>query len=213
VAAKRITSANGFGATLPTANTLLDWSMRAYVAAYFAISDALARKISHSRKDGDSGAERLAVWVLDIEKRALFRELKVITVPGGNNANLAAQSGKFTLLTQTGGRGTAFTGEMALDLYFAAQSLQPPLKKVTLPISEAPAALSLCSLYDVTGARNSLSGSFVRRVLSWFAAIAEKSTILDIWPPSDGQFLAETESLDNGWLHRAFAFRYATDSC
>lgn len=45
---------------LPT--RLLDWSTRAYVAAYFAISDALAKK-------GDMGAERLAVWVLDIEKQ------------------------------------------------------------------------------------------------------------------------------------------------
>jgi hypothetical protein len=128
---------------LPT--RLLDWSTRAYVAAYFAISDALAKKT-------DTDAERLAVWILDIEKRALFPDLKVVTVPGGNNTNLAAQSGRFTLLTQKGGRGTPFKGEMALDLYFAAQSLPPPLKKVTLPIAEAPAALSLCSLYGVTGA-------------------------------------------------------------
>lgn len=91
---------------LPT--RLLDWSTRAYVAAYFAISDALAKKV-------DTGAERLAVWVLDIEKQALFHELKVVTVPGGNNANLAAQSGRFTLLTQKGGRAKPFEGETALD--------------------------------------------------------------------------------------------------
>jgi FRG domain len=125
---------------LPT--RLLDWSMRAYVAAYFAISDALS-KINYYYEESDGDTRRLAVWVLDIEKRALFRELKVVTVPGGNNANLAAQSGRFTLLTQTGGRGTPFTGEMALDLYFGAQSLPSPLKKVTLPISEAPAALAV----------------------------------------------------------------------
>jgi hypothetical protein len=127
---------------LPT--RLLDWSTRAYVAAYFAISDALAEK--------DASADRLAVWVLDIEKRAHFRELKVVTVPGGNNANLAAQSGRFTLLTQKGGRGRPFEGEIALDLYLIAQPLPLPIKKVTLPISEAPAALKLCSLYGVTGA-------------------------------------------------------------
>jgi hypothetical protein len=135
---------------LPT--RLLDWSTRAYVAAYFAISDALGRKVSHSCKESGTDPERLAVWILDIERRALFRELQVVTVPGGNNANLAAQSGRFTLLTQTGGRGTPFKGEIALDLYFAAHALPPPLKKLTLPIAEAPAALTLCSLYSVTGA-------------------------------------------------------------
>lgn len=128
---------------LPT--RLLDWSTRAYVAAYFAISDALAKKV-------DTGAERLALWVLDIEKQALFHELKVVTVPGGNNANLAAQSGRFTLLTQKGGRAKPFEGETALDLYFTSHALPPPLKKVTLPIAEAPAALNLSSLYGVTGA-------------------------------------------------------------
>lgn len=128
---------------LPT--RLLDWSTRAYVGAYFAISDALAQRV-------DADAERLAVWALDIEKRAQFHELKVVTVPGGNNANLAAQSGRFTLLTQKGGRGRPFEGEAALNLYFAAQSLPPPLKKITLPIAEAPAALQLCALYGVTGA-------------------------------------------------------------
>lgn len=127
---------------LPT--RLLDWSTRAYVAAYFAVSYALAKK--------DASADRLAVWILDIEKKALFPELKLVTVPGGNNANLAAQSGRFTLLTQKGGRGRPFEGEIALDLYLIAQPLPPPLKKVTLPISEAPAALQLCRLYGVTGA-------------------------------------------------------------
>lgn len=117
---------------LPT--RLLDWSTRAYVAAYFAISDALAGK-------ADSSAVRLAVWVLDVERHALFPELKVITVPGGNNANLAAQSGRFTLLKQQGSRGGPFKGELSLDLYFEAQGLPPPLKKLTLPLSAAPAAL------------------------------------------------------------------------
>ena len=135
---------------LPT--RLLDWSARAYVAAYFAISEALAKRIMPSCDKCNPEVERLAVWVLDIEKIALFHELKVVTVPGGNNANLAAQSGRFTLLTQVGGTGKPFTGDIALDLYFEAQLQSPPLKKVTLPIAEAAAALRLCSLYDVTGA-------------------------------------------------------------
>jgi len=55
-------------------------------------------------------------------------------------------------LTQKGVRGRPLEGEIALDLYLVAQPLPPPLKKLTLPISEAPAALRLCCLYGVTGA-------------------------------------------------------------
>jgi hypothetical protein len=128
---------------LPT--RLLDWSTRSYVAAYFAISDVLARTVVDS-------ADRLAVWVLNIEQKALFPELKVVKVPGSNNMNLAAQAGIFTLLEQQGIRGAPFEGETSLDLYLAGQPLPPPLLKVTLPVTEASAALKLCFLYGVTGA-------------------------------------------------------------
>ena len=50
-------------------------------------------------------------------------------MPGGNNANLAAQSGRFTLLTQRGGRGRPFEGEIALDLYFIALTAPAPIKE------------------------------------------------------------------------------------
>jgi hypothetical protein len=129
---------------LPT--RLLDWSTRSYVAAYFAISDALAKI---NRPDAP---DRLAVWVLNIEQKAHFPKLKVVKVPGSNSANLAAQAGRFTLLEQQGTRGGSFQGEISLDLYLAGQKLPPPLLKVTLPVTEASAALRLCSLYGVTGA-------------------------------------------------------------
>lgn len=76
----------------------------------------------------------------------------MINVPGSNNVNLAAQAGRFTLLEQQGTRGAPFQGEISLDLYLAGQPLPPPLLKVTLPVTEASAALVLCSLYGVTGA-------------------------------------------------------------
>jgi hypothetical protein len=94
----------------------------------------------------------LAVWVLNIEQKALFPKLKVVKVPGSNNINLAAQAGLFTLLEQQGIRGGPFEGEASLDLYMAGQPLPCPLLKVTLPVTEASAALRLCSLYGVTGA-------------------------------------------------------------
>ena len=129
---------------LPT--RLLDWSTRSYVAAYFAISDALKE---------EKPAERLAVWVLNITRVALLTDkLKTIRVPGGNSANLAAQGGMFTLLRQEGGRGQPFQGETSLDEHFIRlkSPIPIPLVKVTLPVSEAAATLALCELYGVTGA-------------------------------------------------------------
>jgi hypothetical protein len=43
-----------------------------------------------------------AVWVLNIEQKALFHELKMVAVPGGNNANLAAQSLKQQMVVTSG---------------------------------------------------------------------------------------------------------------
>lgn len=131
---------------LPT--RLLDWSTRSYVAAYFAISDALARDANMN----STPPQRLAVWILNSEHRNLFPDLQVITVAGGNNANLAAQSGRFTLLKQKGARARAFEGEIRLDVYFREHPLEAPLKKITLPMSEAPKALDLCRKYGLTGA-------------------------------------------------------------
>lgn len=53
----------------------------------------------------DKAPDRLAVWALNVEHINLFREIKLIQVPGSNNVNLAAQSGVFTLLKQGGVRG------------------------------------------------------------------------------------------------------------
>ena len=132
---------------LPT--RLLDWSMRSYVAAYFAISGALQ---IHQEKMDES--KRLAVWVLDVTRITLIPKLEVIRIPGGNSANVAAQSGRFTLLRQEGGRGAPFVGETALDKYLLGLThpVPRPIMKVTLPISEAKEALALCALYGVTGA-------------------------------------------------------------
>lgn len=124
---------------------LLDWSTRSHVAAYFAISDALSLP-------SGSTAERLAVWMLDKTKTNSFKALEILRVPGSNNANLAAQSGRFTLLRQQGSRGYPFEGETALDKLLSSEPLLATLKRVTLPIAEAYNALTLCNLYAVNGA-------------------------------------------------------------
>ena len=100
------------------------------------------------------GSDRLAVWVFNIELKSLLRKVETVKVPGSNSHNLAAQAGMFTLLRQDGVMGQSFEGEIALDRHFLSQiqPIQIPLVKVTLPISEAKAALELCTLYGVTGA-------------------------------------------------------------
>jgi hypothetical protein len=133
---------------------LLDWSTRSYVAAYFAISGALRKTPSQTGGNGqpERGSDRLAVWVLNITRKSLYPLLETIRVPGGNSAYLAAQGGMFTLLRQQGGRGKPFEGESSLDQYLLQQELPVPLVKITLPVSEAKAALRLCAIYGVTGA-------------------------------------------------------------
>ncbi len=128
---------------------LLDWSRRSYVAAYFAISDALTTTLSKGRK-----SDYLAVWVFNNTRAFSPSELEVIRVPSGNNLNLAAQAGVFTLLRQQGHRGKGFEGEIALDKFFLARDprIPIPLLKVTLHTAHANEALRLCDLYGVTGA-------------------------------------------------------------
>jgi FRG domain len=126
---------------------LLDWSTRSYVAAYFAISDALALSL------GGGDVDRLAVWILDIERQSLLGYLKIVKVAGSNNINLAAQAGRFTLLPRLDGYGESDPlGEIALDRFFENSRREAPLKKITLPVTEAKAAMRLCSLYGVSGA-------------------------------------------------------------
>jgi hypothetical protein len=130
---------------LPT--RLLDWSNRSYVAAYFAASDALAER----GKFKDAEDKRFAVWVLDLEKLGLFQNLKLVSVPGSNNANIAAQAGVFTLLQQPIVRPLRFEGTTMLDEYFSEQPTCP-LIKVTARLSESASVIDLCEKYGVTAA-------------------------------------------------------------
>jgi hypothetical protein len=121
---------------------LLDWSHRSYVAAYFAASEALFNK----------KAKRFAVWALDTQVTIpRLENLEFIRVPGGNNANVAAQAGLFTLLRQKYARGSAFEGPENLCEYVAALGSKS-LAKITLPVSEAPKIIDLCERHGITAA-------------------------------------------------------------
>lgn len=125
---------------LPT--RLLDWSRRSYVAAYFAASDALSIE-----SEGE-----LAVWALDLGPGHFgMQSLHIVRVPGSNNANLAAQAGLFTLLTQGHSRGAPFQGHECVCDYVRSVGSKA-LLKITLPRSEAPKVLDLCERYGITAA-------------------------------------------------------------
>jgi hypothetical protein len=125
---------------LPT--MLLDWTRRAWVAAYFAAAEA-------ADKERRGTTTHLAVWALlrgglqDPTEGTHFYE-----APGGTNPNLHAQAGLFTLhfgeddpsLEQHFVRVKRITGSV------------PILKRITLPTSEAPRLLRLLSDEGIHGA-------------------------------------------------------------
>jgi hypothetical protein len=124
---------------LPT--TLLDWTRRAWAAAYFAASDAAAV----SRYPSGSF---LVVWAL---QRAAFADDDDFHVfyqaPGGTNPNLNAQAGLFT--------HHHAEEDWPLDVYLNKlrenRPSVPTLQRYLLPIEQAPRLLRLLALEGITG--------------------------------------------------------------
>lgn len=125
---------------LPT--LLLDWTRRATVAAYFAAADAAARQRSAS-------ATHLAVWAAERGNRLRALEgTHFYEAPAGTNPNLVAQAGLFSFLAdeaepsmEAQNADLAKRGEKALRL-----------RRLSLPVSEAPRLLRLVAEEGVTGA-------------------------------------------------------------
>ncbi|AYL80575.1 FRG domain-containing protein [Pseudomonas syringae pv. actinidiae] len=125
---------------------LLDWTERAFVACYFAASSA--------NFEFDSVNARIAIWALDTTGAKHWQTVKVIRTPGGTSKNQAAQSGLFT---------THNVKVYNFDDYYQVEALEEvkeiyipmgthnPLIKITLPLSEAPDLLNLCSRFGVDG--------------------------------------------------------------
>jgi hypothetical protein len=120
---------------LPT--ILLDWTRRAWIAAYFAAAVAAEGK--------DPSATHLAVWAL--YKRGLDG-CKVYEAPGGTNPNLSAQYGLFTMHFAE--------DDPSLEAYVARIKKitggATPLRRLTLSVSEAGKLLRLLSYEGITGA-------------------------------------------------------------
>ena len=127
---------------------LLDWTERSYVACYFAASSA--------NFELDSISAKLAIWALSTEHSRHWKTVEIIRTPGGTSRNQAAQSGLFTthkvdtfsLPVQDIYQPEAL--EDVEEIYSTAQAVFP-LMKLTLPVSEAPELLNLCSKLGVDG--------------------------------------------------------------
>lgn len=122
---------------------LLDWTRRSFVAAYFAASSALQLK---------EPADEIAVWSLNTLMRKQWTKLSLVSLPGGTTANLAAQSGLFTIhrgasLFEAVQAGLEEEAELTEALFGLNQ---PAFVKITMPFSECPRLLRICANYGVS---------------------------------------------------------------
>lgn len=136
---------------IPT--TLLDWTRRARVAAYFSAYSAAQRAL---RPENATTQEYAAVWALRLpttgESHQGFGRLDVHHAPAWTNPNLHAQSGLFTML-----RPDSESNERnSIDTFLASARVAgipaPMLLRFTFPISQAPRLLRLLAYEGVTGA-------------------------------------------------------------
>jgi hypothetical protein len=130
---------------LPT--TLLDWSHRSHVAAYFASADAARRRLG-------ARPSRLAVYALyvpsEMRDGTLPSDLEIYEAPAETNPNLRAQAGLFTLLK---GQTLESVEEYAATFGpVMGPRTMPGLERVTLLGSEAPKLLRLLSYEGIDGA-------------------------------------------------------------
>jgi hypothetical protein len=145
------------------ATRLLDWSRLSTVAAYFAALGAA------QALDLGTANERIAVWACHENILYLspwiepeFRLVHLVTAPRSGNPNLHAQHGVFTLTTPRGMTNDsadndpfkAISFDMVLQRTFEhCSSVEgnvftmmvleagPPLRKLTLPVAQAPRLL------------------------------------------------------------------------
>lgn len=125
---------------------LLDWTERSYVACYFAASSA--------NFELDSMNAKIAIWALSTESANRWKTVQIIRTPGGTSKNQAAQSGLFTthkVDTFSLPFSDTYQPEALEEVeeIYITDSVDKPLLKMTLPITEAPELLNLCSKLGV----------------------------------------------------------------
>src|SRR6266404_2335880 len=142
---------------LPT--RLLDWTRRAFTAAYFAAIEAAKWKAQPN--EAPSGVKSLAVWAFkaaayDLNRIASqglqariakIREITLVTAPAASNPNLRAQMGVFTLRRKEQVALGAPADREPMDCVVrnlkAQNDINNRLIEFSLPICEAPKLLRL----------------------------------------------------------------------
>lgn len=123
---------------------LLDWTTKAYAAAYFAASSALSG-FANWKEDS-----RLAIWALNASRVHRHTDIVLHRSPGAVSPHLAAQGGLFSVHPHSGERNESFSIK-GLEEYFS-ESTESPLLKFTLPVFQASSLLRLCNIAGFSGA-------------------------------------------------------------
>lgn len=125
---------------------LLDWTRNSYVAAYFAALDVV-------KSDQISGDGKLAIFGFSFNDRRRDVGYRYVRVPGSTSVNLAAQTGSFILVNNSGYQGQDFTYGVSLeDKFEENQDAGERLIKLTLPQRLAAELLVRCSKFGFTAA-------------------------------------------------------------
>lgn len=147
---------------LPT--RLLDWTKRAYIAAYFAVNSAI-------EIDDFSHGPDIVVWGLETQlarKQEFDFEFRIVRSPSGFNMNMAMQQGLFTLVKS---QKNDVEDRGIEEILYDKNNGISPLKKITLPKKEAYKVYRLLSYEGVDGASlfSGLSGvkKFVYEQAYW----------------------------------------------
>lgn len=123
---------------------LLDWTTKAYVAAYFAASSTLSR--FSEWKEGD----RFAIWALNVSRVHRHSEVVLHRSPGAISRHLAAQGGLFSVHPHSGKCGGSFSIK-GLEEYLS-KDVESVLIKITIPVFESSSLLRLCTIAGFNGA-------------------------------------------------------------
>lgn len=123
---------------------LLDWTYRAYVAAYFAA-------LSDQNEKGTIGDnDKIAVWALNLGGLYGLRNIEHVKVPRSTSKNIAAQNGIFTIVKDLRGPNDEFEA-INVENICATQAVNP-LWKITLPKKHSGDVIRLCGLYGISTA-------------------------------------------------------------